>query len=206
MNSPERFKGKIILSKEPVMSDAFFNMIIEKLKEKDAITTIPNGSVELDYMKNCEYDAEPILTDDFFVTTETDFGGSEGIYMDVYLEKEEKDRTIRRRIGTVKTLSETWDDLEWMSVLAVRIRKAASEVRRENILRFIQKGYCIVEPKDKETDKEVYNEADLRLKPGVVYCTDKAEQLIDALKSSESAHLIDFSSRTDVTEQYRKKE
>ena len=59
---------------------------------------------------------------DFFC--KTDYGGSEGIYLDVYLEWQEGDKTKRECFITGKTLGESGADLDRMFLISAAITKA----------------------------------------------------------------------------------
>ena len=59
---------------------------------------------------------------DLFCTT--DYGGSEGIYLDVYLKWRENSRSVTERFIIGKTLGESGDDLDRMYLIASAITKA----------------------------------------------------------------------------------
>ena len=60
-----------------------------------------------------------------------DYGGSEGVYVDVYLKWYEKDRSIIRNFATGKTLGETGYDMDRMFLVGSAITKAFhGETRR----------------------------------------------------------------------------
>lgn len=59
---------------------------------------------------------------DFFC--KTDYGGSEGIYLDVYLEWQEGDKPKKECFITGKTLGESGADLDRMSLISSAITKA----------------------------------------------------------------------------------
>ena len=59
---------------------------------------------------------------DIFCTT--DYGGSEGIYLDVSLQWYENDRTVTRNFITGKTLGETGADLDRMFLISSAITNA----------------------------------------------------------------------------------
>ena len=59
---------------------------------------------------------------DIFCTT--DYGGSEGVYLDVSLQWYENDRTVTRNFITGKTLGETGADLDRMFLISSAITKA----------------------------------------------------------------------------------
>ena len=54
----------------------------------------------------------------------TDYGGSEGIYLDVYLEWQEGDKPKREHFITGKTLGESGADMDRMSLISSAITKA----------------------------------------------------------------------------------
>lgn len=59
---------------------------------------------------------------DIFCTT--DYGGSEGIYLDVYLKWREDNKSVTKRFITGKTLGETGTDLDRMFLISSAITKA----------------------------------------------------------------------------------
>ena len=60
-----------------------------------------------------------------------DYGGSEGVYVDVYLKWYEKDKSIIRNFATGKTLGETGYDMDRMFLVGSAITKAFhGETRR----------------------------------------------------------------------------
>ena len=59
---------------------------------------------------------------DLFVTT--DYGGSEGIYLDVYLKWYEDNKPVTKSFATGKTLDETGADLDRMFLISSAITKA----------------------------------------------------------------------------------
>ena len=59
---------------------------------------------------------------DFFC--KTDYGGSEGIYLDVYLEWQEGDKPKRECFITGKTLGESGADMDRMSLISSAVTKA----------------------------------------------------------------------------------
>ena len=59
---------------------------------------------------------------DIFCTT--DYGGSEGVYLDVSLQWYENNRTVTRNFITGKTLGETGADLDRMFLISSAITKA----------------------------------------------------------------------------------
>ena len=82
---------------------------------------------------------------DFFC--KTDYGGSEGIYLDVYLEWQEGDKPKREHFITGKTLGESGADLDRMFLISSAITKA---IRGDNS---IHARYMVVggQPEPEET-------------------------------------------------------
>ena len=76
------------------------------------------------FLMNCEWenDREIPRNADIFCTT--DYGGSEGVYLDVSLQWYENERTVTRNFITGKTLGETGADLDRMFLISSAITKA----------------------------------------------------------------------------------
>jgi hypothetical protein len=61
---------------------------------------------------------------DGYLTNQVDYGGSEGIYLDVTLEYQENGEQKWEHFATGKTLGETGDDMDRMNLIASAITKA----------------------------------------------------------------------------------
>lgn len=92
----------------PMTTTEFFDTISDILKEKDKISGI------LDYGLGTH---NPILlkTCEFNLKSNLDYGGSEGIYLDLWIEYFEGNERSIHDLGTFKTLE---DDDEAMHIMA----------------------------------------------------------------------------------------
>lgn len=95
--------------------------VFEELKQRlDGMGLLPDEYFEL----APEWTEGKLLPRDagFFITT--DYGTSEGIYLDAYLKWFENDNSVTRSFFTGKTLGETGYDLDRMHLIASAITKA----------------------------------------------------------------------------------
>ena len=137
-----------VLGKKPLKSDEFFDLVIKQMEKENIITP----ETQLDYTLASRYDAFLIEDDDFWIEATADFGSSEGIYIDAVMCEHTDTGYKKRHIGTLKTLNQQWEDLEQMSVLAVRFRRCAETIEQEYRLKLARKGFALIEPI--ETDNE----------------------------------------------------
>lgn len=95
--------------------------VFEELKQRlDSMGLLPDEYFELD----AEWkDGKPIPKGARFFTT-TDYGGSEGIYLDGYLKWYEDDKPVTKSFFTGKTLEETGSALDRMFLISSAITKA----------------------------------------------------------------------------------
>lgn len=95
--------------------------VFHELKAQlDSVGYLPDEYFTMDW---CWDHGRQIPKDaDFFC--KTDYGGSEGIYLDVYLEWQEGDKPKRECFITGKTLGESGADLDRMFLISAAITKA----------------------------------------------------------------------------------
>lgn len=136
------------LSKKKLKTNEFSGLVL-----KEAEKVLPEG-LSIEYMSSCDWnDPEDITDNDFWIETNTDWGGSEGIYTDIiYVREVRKDdgnyNYPKKSIGTVKTLDHTWEAMEKMAMLGVRIRKIAEELSRKYAITLCHSGYALAIPKN----------------------------------------------------------
>lgn len=93
---------------KPMTTEEYFDKVCEILKEKGVMPDI------LDYGL-ATHDPVPMKTYEFNIRNNLDYGGSEGIYLDLWIEYyEDKEKRICG-VGTFKTLR---DDKEAMHIMA----------------------------------------------------------------------------------------
>ena len=86
----------------------------------DSVGYLPDEYLTMDW--RWEHGRQIPKGADFFC--KTDYGGSEGIYLDVYLEWQEGDKPKRECFITGKTLGESGADLDRMFLISAAITKA----------------------------------------------------------------------------------
>lgn len=96
--------------KRPMTTEEFFNKICDILKEKDLMPNI------LDYAL-ATHDPVPMTTYEFDLRSNLGYGGSEGIYLDFWIEYYEDSKKQRKEIGIFKTLGENREDMHVMGRL-----------------------------------------------------------------------------------------
>ena len=105
--------------KKPMTTEEYFNKVCEILKEKDMMPDI------LDYGL-ATHDPIPMKTYEFNIRNNLDYGGSEGIYLDIWIEYyEDKEKRISG-VGTFKTLRDDKEAIKcWflfmMTILEYRL-------------------------------------------------------------------------------------
>lgn len=113
--------------------DDFVTKLIDRVK------TCPQypGDEYIDYIlptrREFDFPEEICYEDDFKIVPETDFGGSEGIYTDVYLTiyPDDASRPVRCHIVTVKTLNDGNDDLRKMYAFSAEFPIRGCDILRE---------------------------------------------------------------------------
>ncbi len=98
------------MRKEPITTTELFNTVTERLQNKDKLPDI------LDYSLATR-DSVPIKTENFCIKNNLDYGGSEGIYLDLSAEVYDGERFAMHELGTFKTLDESDEAMEKMGAL-----------------------------------------------------------------------------------------
>lgn len=96
--------------KKPMTTEELFEKIKGILKEKGKLPEI------LDYGLGA-YNPVPIETYEFDLKSNLAYGGSEGIYLDLWIEYFEDDKKRTSSIGTFKTLHESGEAMHTMAAL-----------------------------------------------------------------------------------------
>ncbi len=97
---------------KPITTAEFFNLICDNLRSKNRI---PDNI--LDYSLAAEWKAEPIRTYEFSIRNNLDYGGNEGIYLDVWIEISEDGKRHAAELGTFKTLDTSPEAMSRMAQL-----------------------------------------------------------------------------------------
>ena len=123
---------------KPYTNNEVFDIIINTLKEKDM------------FPKNIDYalsagrrDCKEIRTYEFNIRNSLNFGGSEGIYLDIWLEYYEKDETKKIDLGTIKTLETTREAMRYMGTLLADFVYEISEFTNSNLDDFTWQGFDV---------------------------------------------------------------
>ena len=96
--------------KRPMNTAEFFTKICDILTDKGMMPSI------LDYALPV-YNPVLITTSEFEFKNNLDYGSSEGVYLDLWLEIDKDDKTIKAELGTFKTLLEDYPAMEAMGKL-----------------------------------------------------------------------------------------
>lgn len=99
-------KDKTVRNK-PMTTEELFNRICGILKEKELMPDI------LDYALATS-DPLPMITYEFSIRNNLDYGGSEGIYIDLWIEFYRDNEKVVGGLGTIKIL---WQDREGMQIM-----------------------------------------------------------------------------------------
>ncbi len=105
----EENNGKSAL-KRPMTTEDLFNKICSILKEKELMPDI------LDYALATS-NPVPMTTYEFDLKNNLDYGGSEGIYIDLWIECYRENERIRKGLGTFKTLQQDREGMQIMGKL-----------------------------------------------------------------------------------------
>ena len=111
----------------------------------------------LDYFSPDTYDSPKEITcDDFYVVTEVQFGGSEGIYLDCYAEGRIQPECEKKRwhLGTYKTLETSLSAMQTLGALGGALTYFASEYLWENGERFLSNRDLRIRALQKRQKKE----------------------------------------------------
>ncbi len=99
------------MATKPMTTEELFDKICGILKEKGTLPDI------LDYGLATSNPVLPIRTYQFDLKNNLAYGGSEGIYLDLWIEYLEEDERCRRELGTFKTLKEDREAMHTMAAL-----------------------------------------------------------------------------------------
>lgn len=124
------------MEKQHYNTETLFNIILGKLKSNNLIPSI------IDYSSSCKQPVS-IDTDEWDCIYRVEFGGSEGIYLTLYLEGNLDGDTERAKLGTFKTLYESKEAYKAMSELGVEFVFALSEFVDANPDSFCWTGYSL---------------------------------------------------------------
>lgn len=94
----------------PMTTEEFFNKICDILKEKELMPDI------LDYALATS-EPVPMTTYEFNIRNNLDYGGSEGIYIDLWIETYRDNEKVVNSLGTFKTLREDREGMQIMGKL-----------------------------------------------------------------------------------------
>lgn len=95
---------------KPMTTADLFNKVCDILKEKGLFPEI------LDYALP-EHDPKPVTSYEYCLKNNLDYGGSEGIYLDLWIEIYSGSETQRKGLGTFKTLEDSRDAMYIMGKL-----------------------------------------------------------------------------------------
>lgn len=143
--------GEISIRKEPYGQEEFFNTVwqfVRKGREKEIDSFVDYASASKEYL----YGKKEIVEDISFVCR-LNYGGSEGIYLDVYAEKYTGNEMDRFNIGTVKSLNEDAETFEKMGQLFGRFVGKAKEFIQKNSVDFEFENTILVRSFDAEGNK-----------------------------------------------------
>lgn len=107
MNEENNSKSAL---KRPMTTEEFFNKICDILKAKELMPDI------LDYALPT-HEPVPMKTYEFNIRNNLDYGGSEGIYIDLWIEYYQGNERIQKGLGTFKTLREDREGMQIMGRL-----------------------------------------------------------------------------------------
>ena len=141
--------------KEPMNTGDLFCRLYEHLLEQHKIPNILEYNLPVSASERV-----PIVTNDFDVLFHLNYGGSEGIYLDVYIRGavtcDDVDETYS--IGTFKTLEEDDCSMRTMALLGADLICEGRRYIRENRDDFQFTGYQILlySKDEDENDKQVF--------------------------------------------------
>lgn len=120
----------------PMTTSEFFDKLCEILKAGGMMPDI------LDY-GIAERKGIPMRTSEFSLRSCLDYGGSEGIYLDLWIEYEEEGSRTRARLGTFKTLEDDRSAMRIMAVLLADIIVEGYAYVRKNSDDFTWEGFRV---------------------------------------------------------------
>lgn len=95
---------------KPMTTAELFDKVCDILKEKELYPDI------LDYAL-AEHTPKPITNYEYSLRNNLNYGGSEGIYLDLWIETDTDGGTKRNKLGTFKTLEDSRDAMHIMAGL-----------------------------------------------------------------------------------------
>lgn len=124
---------------KPMTTDDLFNNICDSLKEKGKWPEI------LDYALGDSWKRVELKTDEFELKENLDYGGSEGIYLDLFIDiyDEENPMFGKWKLGTFKTLENDDKAMHIMASLLADFILEEKEYVREHRADFNWKGTCL---------------------------------------------------------------
>jgi len=146
------------MRKTPFTTTEFFNTICDVLKEKGEYPAI------LDYALPTRKEL-PIPTEEFHIESHLSYGGSEGIYLDLYLHREddeylnahfseEDDKAYS--LGTFKTLSDNHEAMRTMGLLLADFIVESNHYVHQHLEDFNWQGYDVYPSDEDGKNIELY--------------------------------------------------
>ena len=123
--------------KKPYMNEELFEVIVDILKKKNLLPDI------LDYHLAERHDSKEIRSYEWDTIGIINFGGSEGIYLDVYAQGEIGNNESKVRLGTFKTLNRSREDFYIMAKLQTDFVYETNDFVNEYIDNFTWTGYNV---------------------------------------------------------------
>jgi hypothetical protein len=118
---------------KPMTTAEFFDKVCEILKENGQMPDI------LDYGK-AESHPIPVTTYEFEIRNNLDYGGSEGIYLDLWIERNTDGEKAQYRLGTFKTLDDSPEAMRTMAQLLADFIVAETRYVNKNLDDFTWEG------------------------------------------------------------------
>ncbi len=183
---------EVTMRKKPYTTDEFFEIIMERLKDQGLVPDI------LDYALP---DREPVhmKTYEFGIENSLDFGGNEGIYLDLRVKFYGSNdfwtnETVR--LGTIKTFCEDRESMRKMGELLADFMFEANRFANANLDDFTWTGWK-VKPLLKDGSEAPYS-VDCKSKEGV-------EKWINTHRSAEKykgVEITNYATRETRTEMF----
>ena len=123
--------------KKPYMNEELFEVIVDILKKKNLLPDI------LDYHLAERHDSKEIRSYEWDTIGIINFGGSEGIYLDVYAQGEIGNNESKVRLGTFKTLNRSREDFYIMAKLQTDFVYETRDFVNDHIDDFEWTGYNV---------------------------------------------------------------
>ena len=166
------------------------NAVLSQVKEK-----MPGLMDFLDYasVSKLKSEIDEIYDDEFDIKGDLQFGSSEGIYLDMYIEGEfgENGETKKSKIVVFKTLEDSFEALMRMSeIQAIAIWEGRAWIR-ENRDQLSRRGWSVKKERDDNWSYLCYTEESLKkhILEGCSYVTDNKTG--DVLTKDEIAAIVD---------------